>query len=404
MISQTRAMHGRPVRPKPGRGKPVRALLVILGGWVLVRAALWPSALVLQVVPPEILGPTSALGARTSAAVSAYVAGQTRGDGPALRMELPPVRPALDAPIRAPRISSETSAMSDAAFANLREPFFQRHIAGHILLLAAGVSNMELDPALLPFVQSAALRAAHLAEHTAAPLLPAPPERFASGTAHRWSMDAWALWRENDNSPLLSGRPSYGRSQVGTVVRFALVPSSGHAPQVFLRASAALTGAREEEGAIGVSARPLPFVPIRLAGEARLRSDARGSGTGPGTGTRLAAFAVSEFPPLALPGGTTGEVYVQGGYVTGRDATGFVDGQARITRDIMVGERFRLSAGGGVWGGAQDGAGRLDIGPTASLSFGAGGVFARISADYRFRVRGAAQPASGPALTISAGF
>ena len=118
----------------------------------------------------------------------------------------------------------------------------------------------------------------------------------------------------------------------------------------------------------------------------------------------MAAFAVSEFPPIALPGRTSGEAYVQGGYVTGRDATGFVDGQARITRDLASGDRFRLSAGGGAWGGAQDGSGRLDIGPSASLSISAGGINARLAADYRFRVAGAAQPASGPALTISAGF
>ncbi len=400
MISQTRAMHGRPVRAKPARGKPVRALLVILGGWVLVRSALWPSPLVMQVVPPAILAPTSALGARASAALAVYVAGRSDTGGPALRLELPPRRPALVPPIRPARMSYQTTAIGDATYAGLGGPVPQRRIAGHILLLAAGLSSLELDPALAPFAQGASLRAAHFADQAAFVLAPATPEGLAreSGASRRWSMDAWALWRENDTSPLLSGRPSYGRSQAGAVVRFALEPSSGNAPQVFLRASAALAGAREEEGAAGVSARPLPFIPVRLAGEVRLRS------TAGRTDTRFAAFAVSEIPPLALPGGTTGEVYVQGGYVTGRDATGFVDGQVRITRDLVVGERFRLSAGGGAWGGAQEGAGRLDLGPSASLSISAGGVFARVSADYRFRVRGSAEPASGPALTISAGF
>ena len=139
-------------------------------------------------------------------------------------------------------------------------------------------------------------------------------------------------------------------------------------------------------------------MPIRLAGEVRLR-EARDGGE-----LRAAAYAVSEFPPLALPVGTTGEVYVQAGYVSGSNATGFVDGQARITRDMAVGNAVRLSAGGGAWGGAQTGSGRLDIGPSASVSVSAGGLNARMSADYRFRVAGAAQPASGPTLTISAGF
>ena len=211
-------------------------------------------------------------------------------------------------------------------------------------------------------------------------------------------MDAWALWREDNNSPLLSGRPSYGRSQIGAVLRYRLVRSSGHAPQAYLRASASLAGAREEEAALGLSARPLPGMPIRLAGEARLR-EANG-----GPEVRAAAYAVSEFPLVPLPGGTTGEAYVQAGYVTGANATGFVDGQARITRDLAVGNRFRVSAGGGAWGGAQEGSGRLDIGPTASVIVSAAGLNGRVSADYRFRVAGRAQPASGPTLTISAGF
>ena len=397
---QGRPIQGRPIQVKTARGKPVRALLVILGGWVLMRAALWPSPLVMQVVPPQILGPTAAFGARASVAVAVYVAGPSPASGPALRMELPPLRPVLDPPIRAARISYQPPEIGDATVAGLAAPVPERRIVGHILLLAAGLSSMELDPALLPYVHGAGSRAAQLADRADFVLAPASPHgatRKADGSG-RWSMDAWALWRENDNSPLLSGRPSYGRSQAGAVVRLALAPSSRHAPQAFLRASAALAGAREEEGAIGISARPLPFVPVRLAGEARLRA------TAGGTDTRIAAFAVSEIPPLALPLGITGEVYIQGGYVTGRNATAFADGQARMTRDLAAGERFRLSAGGGAWGGAQEGSGRIDIGPTASLSISAGGVFARVSADYRFRVRGAAEPASGPALTISAGF
>ena len=41
---------------------------------------------------------------------------------------------------------------------------------------------------------------------------------------------AWALWRQDNDSPLLSGRPSYGRSQAGAVLRYHLAPTSGHAP------------------------------------------------------------------------------------------------------------------------------------------------------------------------------
>ncbi|MBS1239358.1 MAG: hypothetical protein H6R45_64, partial [Proteobacteria bacterium] len=59
---------------------------------------------------------------------------------------------------------------------------------------------------------------------------------------------------------------------------------------------------------------------------------------------------------------------------------------------------------GGAWGGAQKGAARLDIGPSASLQLKLGEANSRVSMDWRFRVAGEARPASGPALTISAGF
>ena len=119
-------------------------------------------------------------------------------------------------------------------------------------------------------------------------------------------------------------------------------------------------------------------------------------------------MAVTEFPPVSLPLGTRGEAYVQGGYVGGRSATAFVDGQARVERPVVRSGEAEVTAGVGAWGGAQKGAARLDIGPTAAVSFRLGprsfGARGRVAADYRIRVAGDAEPASGPALTLSAGF
>ena len=109
-------------------------------------------------------------------------------------------------------------------------------------------------------------------------------------------------------------------------------------------------------------------------------------------------------PPVTLPAGLTAEAYLQGGYVTGEYATPFADGQARVTAQLAGTEDFRLTAGGAAWGGAQDDAQRLDIGPSAGLSFRMGRARGRIAADYRFRVAGDAEPSSGPALTLTAGF
>jgi len=226
------------------------------------------------------------------------------------------------------------------------------------------------------------------------------PARATTGS--RWSADGWLLLRRDSTTPLLSGRPSYGRSQVGAVIRYSLAAASPLRPQAYLRASAALAGAREYELAAGVSARPLAGLPLRFALETRIGE------TDLGTRLRPAAFAVTEFPPLRLPLGMRGEAYAQAGYVGGGYATAFVDGQARVERPLVRRGEIEVSAGAGAWGGAQSDAARLDVGPTAVVSFRLGpksfGARGRVAADYRFRVAGDAGPSSGPALTLSAGF
>lgn len=214
----------------------------------------------------------------------------------------------------------------------------------------------------------------------------------------RWSADAWLLVREDSASVILADRPSYGRSQAGSVVRYRLSSASPFRPQAYLRASAALAGAAEQEIAAGVSARVLPKVPLRLAAEVRV------SETELATRVRPAAFAVTELAPVALPLGVRAEVYLQGGYVGGAYATAFVDGQIRAERRVVGIGKTELSAGGGIWGGAQRDAARVDVGPSAAVTFPLARGRGRVSADYRFRVGGDAAPSSGPALTLSAGF
>ena len=144
--------------------------------------------------------------------------------------------------------------------------------------------------------------------------------------------------------------------------------------------------------------RPIPGLPLRVLAEGRATRTING------TIMRPAAALVSELPPARLPLGLRGETYLQAGYVGGRGATAFVDGQARLERPLVHAGGFALRAGGGVWGGAQRGASRLDVGPTATVSFRLGAAQSRVSADYRWRVAGNAAPGSGPVVTLSAGF
>jgi hypothetical protein len=183
------------------------------------------------------------------------------------------------------------------------------------------------------------------------------------------------------------------------VVRYRLAPDSALRPAAYLRTTAALNGSSEREAALGLQLRPVARLPLALAGEARLTAV-------PGrTYVRPAVFAVTELPPFALPLGLRGELYGQAGYVGGRFATGFADGQLRIDRRLAGIGKGDLRLGGGVWGGVQKGTSRLDAGPTLTIGQPLGGSGSlRLGADWRFRVAGKAAPGSGPAVTLSAGF
>ncbi|MFM5885466.1 MAG: hypothetical protein ACKOQ3_09125, partial [Novosphingobium sp.] len=192
---------------------------------------------------------------------------------------------------------------------------------------------------------------------------------------------------------------TYGASQAGMVVRYRLAPGSAHRPMLYLRGSGPLAAPRGAELAAGLALRPLARVPVAAAAELRAVQGSSGHVV-----LRPAAMLVSEFPPLVAPLGLRAEIYAAAGYVGGRDATPFVDAQLRADRPIAGVGQAELRAGGGIWGGAQRGAARLDLGPSATLALPLGAGGGRLSADWRFRVMGDATPASGPALTLSAGF
>jgi hypothetical protein len=240
-----------------------------------------------------------------------------------------------------------------------------------------------------------------------APPLAAPRTSTAGRTspAGRWSLDAWAFWRQGSAAtPVSQGRvPIYGASQTGAVLQYRLAPSSRHDPRLYARAYRALVRRGESEAALGASLRPLGRVPLRLAGEVRYTDAAFF------TDVRPAAYAVTEIAPLRLPLGAVLEVYGQAGWVGGRGATPFADGQASATRELpfvarLTDDRLRLNLGAGAWGGAQDDAQRVDVGPTLRLDTRIGQVPARVSVDWRLRVAGDASPGSGVAATVSAGF
>lgn len=253
-----------------------------------------------------------------------------------------------------------------------------------------------------------AFAAAQVAQN--APFQPAPraaePATKPAAVPGRWSLDYWTFYRQGSSeaAPVSQGRvPVYGANQAGGVLQYRLARSSRHDPRLYLRAYSALVPGGESEMALGASLRPLARVPVRLAAEARYTETTFGSQVRP------AAYVVTELAPIPLPLRTRLEAYGQAGWVGGAGATPFADGQAVITRDLpFVGrlsrDALRMSFGAGAWGGAQEGAQRLDIGPTMRFDVKIGKQPARISVDWRQRVAGGAEPGSGVAATISAGF
>lgn len=227
----------------------------------------------------------------------------------------------------------------------------------------------------------------------------------AARHARRWSGDGWLLMRQDGGSHALDGNgapygPTYGANQIGAVLRYRLIPGEAHKLTAYTRAYAALNGTGEREAAAGFSLRPLPKVPVIALAEMRASQFQSGQ-----IHARPAVSLVTEIPPLSLGNKVEAETYVQAGYVGGAVSTPFIDGQLRVehVRDHAVG-RAQLRVGLGAWGGAQEGANRLDVGPTLRLGLSEGGIGARLAIDYRLRVRGNAMPVSGPALTLSAGF
>lgn len=373
------------------RGQPVAALLLVFAGWFAARSLVWespfpaPIAAVMQSAQELIVhGGDEEAGEQLGSAQEDLSAIPLIAAPPELW--LTPVMfsaatavPTVADPALADRLGPEAPALP-------------RRAGEHSFLAAATTT----PPDGAREVSGAITEARDVA--ASVPPVPSLTGDSARITAGRWSGDAWVLLRNDTTTPVTSGRGSYGQSQAGAVVRYRIAPSSGHRPAVYARASAALAAEAQPEAAVGLTGRPMPEVPVAVSAEVRAAD------LHTGTELRPAVFAYSEFPPRELPFGTRAEAYLQVGYVGGRYATAFIDGQLRIDRAVAGAGTTGLRAGVGAWGGAQDGVKRLDLGPAATVVFTLAGAPFRMSADWRFRVAGRANPSSGPALTVSTGF
>jgi len=381
---------------KFSRGHPVVALLAVLGGWVGGRAATWeaPMAVALQ-APAAAPGPQS-------------LPGQPQDFG----AEMTPIYRGEAYPgVYLVRGKGRPVAYASAAYPGPAYPGYvllpspRRDEAGWALADRGGRAGVYPAPGLRedfasfePLPRFFAPESPGGTSGASAPAAPLPrPLRN-----RRWSLDAWALLRrDNTDAPSSPGAlpGTYGGSQAGVVLRYALKPSSPYRPKIYLRSTSAKGAVGENTAALGLSVRPLPRFPVIAAIEGRL-TDQDGKRR-----YQPVAMAVTELPPFPLPLGLRGEAYAQAGYVAGRFATPFADGQFRADRALFQLGSAQGRLGGGLWAGGQKGASRFDAGPSATVSMPLGrGLYGRAAVDWRFRVAGNARPGSGPAVTLSAGF
>lgn len=343
-------------------GRPLRFLAVVIGGWAAIRVAmLWPAPLP---GPPRVAVALPAPNAVAPAGMSASRA--------------PPVPHALPPSAAAPRQAMAMPATRPRRAGN----------PGRIALALAALTRM--GPAAAPPLLALGNAAA---DDRAPGNRPVAPALIVPGTqagAARLRAAFWLIAREGQGL----GGPfggQLGGSQAGARVAYAIDRSRRLA--LAARIATPLAGAGAE-AAFGVEWQPTRL-PVRVVAEQRVAID-RG-GRGPTIGV------VGGAGPLPIRGFRL-EAYGQAGVIGRGAGIGYADGAVRIDRRLIARRGAELSAGGGLWGAAQPGAARLDIGPLIGLTLPVADRRLRLAIEWRERIGGRAAPGSGPAISLGADF
>lgn len=333
------------------RGRPIGFLAIILMGWVGTRAAILYT------------GPVAA--PRLVPAAEAHAA--IRATPAALAM-------AFAAPASSPSVVWQSAS-------DPRRPHARLLTDAEIVALHGLRHYYEVPPRRAAARGMAATSFVPPTDTAGAAVASARPDRS------RWSLSAWLVARPGRADPRIG--PLLGASQAGARLRYAF--DDDRRVAAFVRVAAPLSHGDAEVGA------GLQWQPARapVTGFVELRS--RAGGVAPALGGFGGGSA-------ALPAGFRLDGYAEAGWVGGRDASGFVDGQIRTARQVAAIGKGGVDAGIGIWGAAQRGAGRLDLGPGLGFTLPVGRGAVRLGLDWRQRIAGHAAPDSGVALTLGAGF
>ena len=207
----------------------------------------------------------------------------------------------------------------------------------------------------------------------------------------RLQLATWAMLRSQQTgvagSRSLASGGQLGASQAGARLIY------NYNRQIALAARmSSEVGRRGGEVAAGVRVRPLVNIPVWLTAERRQAIGRYGGGR-----NAFAFFLEGGLYQQPLPWRFSFDTYVQAGVVGVKSRDWFVDGAFAVSRPVYR----NFSAGFGVWGAAQPGVSRLDVGPRVSMKVRNN---LRVHLDWRQKLVGNARPGSGPALTLSGDF
>jgi hypothetical protein len=216
----------------------------------------------------------------------------------------------------------------------------------------------------------------------------APPPSGILQNPRGWYMQgsSWFIERRASAQQAIAPVGQLGGSQAGG----RLFVSRGRLPLAFTTLSTTPLGA--QGGQFLTAGVALRGRTVGLIAERRFSLDGLTRGA-----TALTAYG--GLYNVRLPARLKLEAYAQTGLV---ETNPFADGAVHIAHPLGHFGPLELSGGAALWGGAQTRLNRLDIGPElwARVPIRRGTL--RVSAEWRHRIGGNAEPGSGPALT--AGF
>lgn len=345
---------------------PLRFLGIVLGGWVCARAAM--------LMPGWM---ESDRGAITSVAPPAT----------AIADKAPSLPPMFDPPILLSGVGAVTTSDPNMHRNSELKRITLPPSGGHAPQPGTLVAAQLGTPA-----PPTAVSRKDLATTPALSLSRAGP---AGHISSRMSASAWLFVRRGDAPQLAAASAMLGGSQAGARFGYRLNDDPDRPLALSARFYSPLRDQRGAEASLGVEWKPMGRLPISLLAERRQAIGRDGR----------SAFAVMAFGGLSdrkLAGPLILDTYAQAGLVGAKSRDAFIDGAIAIALPVEEAQNARIGAA--IWGAAQPGISRVDLGPQASYRLRTNGGSVRIAAEWRMRILGDAAPASGPALTLSTAF